>query len=120
VNEDDGRLMRRSRLRVRAGGDHKRGHRREKPLSLPHAVSTGAATKRVLDQLDGPFILVGHSYGASIMTVAGSDPKVKALVCVAALQLDQCRESQLRTPTGFMRSRIPRDVRSSIGCVRGP
>jgi pimeloyl-ACP methyl ester carboxylesterase len=75
--------MRRSRLRVRAGGDHKRGHRREKPLSLPHAVSTGAATKRVLDQLDGPFILVGHSYGASIMTVAGSDPKVKALVYVA-------------------------------------
>jgi pimeloyl-ACP methyl ester carboxylesterase len=47
-----------------------------------------AATKRVLDQLDGPVILAGNSYGGSIITVAGSDPKVKALVYVAALQPD--------------------------------
>lgn len=47
-----------------------------------------AATRRVLDQQDGPVILVGHSYGGSIITVAGSDPKVKALVYVAALQPD--------------------------------
>jgi pimeloyl-ACP methyl ester carboxylesterase len=47
-----------------------------------------AATKRVLDQQDGPVILVGQSYGGSIITVAGSDPKVKALVYVAALQPD--------------------------------
>jgi pimeloyl-ACP methyl ester carboxylesterase len=38
--------------------------------------------------LDGPVILVGNSYGGSIITVAGSDPKVKALVYVAALQPD--------------------------------
>lgn len=47
-----------------------------------------AATKRVLEQLDGPVILVGNSYGGSIITVAGGDPKVKALVYVAALQPD--------------------------------
>jgi pimeloyl-ACP methyl ester carboxylesterase len=47
-----------------------------------------AATRRVLDQQDSPVILVGHSYGGSIITVAGSDPKVKALVYVAALQPD--------------------------------
>ncbi len=47
-----------------------------------------AATKRVLDQRDGPVILVGNSYGGSIITVAGGDPKVKALVYVAALQPD--------------------------------
>lgn len=47
-----------------------------------------AATKRVLDQQDGPVVLVGHSYGGSIITVAGTDPKVKALVYVAALQPD--------------------------------
>jgi pimeloyl-ACP methyl ester carboxylesterase len=47
-----------------------------------------AATQRVLDQQDGPVILVGNSYGGSIITVAGSDPKVKALVYVAALQPD--------------------------------
>jgi pimeloyl-ACP methyl ester carboxylesterase len=47
-----------------------------------------AATKRGLNQQDAPIILVGHSYGGSIITVAGSDPKVKALVYVAALQPD--------------------------------
>ena len=47
-----------------------------------------AATRRVLDQVDGPVVLVGHSYGGAIITVAGSDPKVKALVYVAALQPD--------------------------------
>ena len=47
-----------------------------------------AAIQRVIDQQDGPVILVGNSYGGSIITAAGSDPKVKALVCVAALQPD--------------------------------
>jgi pimeloyl-ACP methyl ester carboxylesterase len=46
------------------------------------------ATKRVIDQQDGPVILVGHSYGGTIITVAGADPKVRALVYVAALQPD--------------------------------
>lgn len=45
-----------------------------------------AATKAVLDQQDGGVILVGHSYGGAIITAAGDDPKVKALVYVAALQ----------------------------------
>jgi len=45
-----------------------------------------AATKRVIDQQDGPVILVGHSYGGTIITVAGAGPKVRALVYVAALQ----------------------------------
>jgi pimeloyl-ACP methyl ester carboxylesterase len=47
-----------------------------------------AATKRVLELQDGPVVLVGHSYGGTIITVAGADPKVKALVYVAALQPD--------------------------------
>ena len=47
-----------------------------------------AATKRVIDQLDGAVVLVGHSYGGTVITVAGADPKVKALVYVAALQPD--------------------------------
>lgn len=47
-----------------------------------------AATKRVIDQLAGPIVLVGHSYGGTIITVAGADPKVTALVYVAALQPD--------------------------------
>lgn len=43
------------------------------------------ATQRVLDQQDGPVVLVGHSYGGQVITVAGSDPRVKSLVYVAAL-----------------------------------
>jgi pimeloyl-ACP methyl ester carboxylesterase len=47
-----------------------------------------AAAKRVIDRQDGPVILVGHSYGGTVITVAGADPKVRALVYVAALQPD--------------------------------
>ena len=46
------------------------------------------ATKRAIDQQTGPVVLVGHSYGGSVITDAGVDPKVSALVYVAALQPD--------------------------------
>ena len=41
------------------------------------------ATKRVLATQNGPVILVGHSYGGAVITEAGNDPKVVALVYVA-------------------------------------
>jgi len=47
-----------------------------------------AATQRVLDRQDGPVLLVGHSYGGAVITTAGMDPKVKALVYVAAFAPD--------------------------------
>lgn len=43
-----------------------------------------AATKRILDLQDGPTLLVGHSYGGSVITEAGVHPKVEGLVYVAA------------------------------------
>jgi len=46
------------------------------------------AAKRAIDQQAGPVVLVGHSYGGSVITEAGADPKVSALVYVAALQPD--------------------------------
>jgi pimeloyl-ACP methyl ester carboxylesterase len=48
-----------------------------------------AATKRVLDRQDGPAILVGHSYGGAIITVAGNSPNVAGLVYVAAFAPDE-------------------------------
>src|ERR1700722_7193229 len=48
-----------------------------------------AATKRVLDRQDGPCILVGHSYGGAIITVAGHHPKVAGLVFVSAFAPDK-------------------------------
>jgi pimeloyl-ACP methyl ester carboxylesterase len=43
-----------------------------------------AETQRVLARQDGPTVLVGHSFSGMIVTEAGADPKVSALVYVAA------------------------------------
>jgi pimeloyl-ACP methyl ester carboxylesterase len=47
-----------------------------------------AATDRVLDRMDGPVILVGHSYGGAVITEAGDHDKVAALVYVEAFMPD--------------------------------
>lgn len=47
-----------------------------------------AATRRAIASASGPVILVGHSYGGSIISEAGNDPKVVALVYVAAFVPD--------------------------------
>jgi len=47
-----------------------------------------AATTRVLDQQDGPTILVGHSWGGTVITEAGTHDNVAGLVYVAALAPD--------------------------------
>jgi len=46
-------------------------------------------TKAAIDRMDGPVVLVGHSYGGSIITEAGNHPKVAALVYIAAFALDE-------------------------------
>ncbi|HEY2741099.1 MAG TPA: alpha/beta hydrolase [Gaiellaceae bacterium] len=46
------------------------------------------ATKRVIDAQTEPVILVGHSYGGAVITEAGTDPNVKALVYIAAFMPD--------------------------------
>ncbi len=43
-----------------------------------------AATQRAFAKLEAPIVLVGHSWGGVVITAAGNDPKVKALVYVAA------------------------------------
>lgn len=52
-----------------------------------------AATRRVLDRLDGPAVLVGHSWGGTVITEAGSHPNVASLVYVAALIPDSGQTS---------------------------
>lgn len=47
------------------------------------------AVKRIVDQQDGPTILVGHSYGGAIITDVGNDAHVVGLVYIAAHALDQ-------------------------------
>jgi pimeloyl-ACP methyl ester carboxylesterase len=48
-----------------------------------------AATKLVIAQQSGPVVLVGHSYGGVVISEAGTDPKVKALVYIAAFAPDK-------------------------------
>jgi pimeloyl-ACP methyl ester carboxylesterase len=43
----------------------------------------------VFDQIDGPVVLVGHSYGGAVITVAGSSDKVAGLVYVAGVVPDE-------------------------------
>jgi pimeloyl-ACP methyl ester carboxylesterase len=45
-------------------------------------------TKAAIDAMGGPVVLVGHSYGGSVITEAGNHPNVKALVYIAAFALD--------------------------------
>src|SRR3954454_5626391 len=54
-------------------------------LSLESDVET---THNALDRLDGPAILVGHSYGGAVITEAGTHDKVAGLVYIAAFAPD--------------------------------
>jgi len=49
-----------------------------------------AALRRLLRQVDGPVVLVGHSYAGAVITAAGTENhQVKALVYIAAIAPDE-------------------------------
>ena len=48
-----------------------------------------AATRLIIDAQEGPVVLVGHSYGGAVITQAGTDDKVAALVYIAAFAPDR-------------------------------
>jgi pimeloyl-ACP methyl ester carboxylesterase len=48
-----------------------------------------AATTRILNDLDGPVVLVGHSYGGAVITEAGTHDRVSALVYITAFAPDK-------------------------------
>ena len=53
-----------------------------------------AAVKAALGRVRSPAILVGHSYGGTLITAAGTDPRVAGLVYIAALAPDANETSQ--------------------------
>jgi len=69
------------------------------------------AVKRILDLLPGPCILVGHSYGGSVITAAGTDPHVVGLVYIAA-HMPDAGESE-----GADGKKFPSDV-SKSGAIK--
>ncbi|MGV9454424.1 alpha/beta fold hydrolase [Streptomyces sp. NPDC003635] len=66
-----------------------------------------AYVSSILDSIDGPVILVGHSYGGEVITnAARGHANVKALVYVAAFAPDQ-GESALQLAGKFPGSKLP-------------
>ena len=53
-----------------------------------------ATVKRTLGRVSNPTILVGHSYGGTVITAAGTDERVAGLVYIAALAPDANETSQ--------------------------
>jgi pimeloyl-ACP methyl ester carboxylesterase len=61
---------------------------------LDSLASDVATVKRTLGRVSSPAILVGHSYGGSVITAAGTDDRVVGLVYIAALAPDADETSQ--------------------------
>jgi pimeloyl-ACP methyl ester carboxylesterase len=59
------------------------------PNPLRGLLYDASYTASVIDQLDGPVVLAGHSYGGAVITIAGSSDKVAGLVYVAGLAPDE-------------------------------
>ncbi len=84
-----------------------------------------AATHRALARQDGPTILVGHSWGGTVITEAGIDPKVVALVYVSALSPDAGETTAeqyagFTTPPEFVIETLPGRLRHrEAGEVQG-
>jgi len=47
-----------------------------------------AATKRIIERVNAPLILVGHSYGGTAITGTGNESQVRGLVYIAAFRPD--------------------------------
>ena len=62
--------------------------------SLDTLESDVAAVTRALGRVSSPAILVGHSYGGTVITAAGTDERVVGLVYIAALAPDNGETSQ--------------------------
>ena len=53
-----------------------------------------ATVRRTMARVNGPILLVGHSYGGTLITAAGVDDRVAGLVYIAALAPDETETSQ--------------------------
>jgi len=88
--------------------------------SLNTTADDVATVKRTLGRVSSPAILVGHSYGGSVITGAGTDDRVAGLVYIAAFAPDadetsQTQPSTSRRQTSSRTSKSPTDV---SGCFR--
>jgi pimeloyl-ACP methyl ester carboxylesterase len=79
---------------------HTNLHAAELPLtSLSDDVER---TRKMIDQISGPVLLVGHSYGGAVITEAGNNDKVSGLVYIAAFAPDAGE-----SPGGITQQHLP-------------
>ncbi|MFB7655925.1 MULTISPECIES: alpha/beta hydrolase [unclassified Streptomyces] len=86
---------------------HRRGfsslHAVENPLTS--LADDAERTRKMVNQIDGPVLLVGHSYGGAVITEAGDLPNVTGLVYIAAFAPDAGESpgqiSQEKPPAAF-------------------
>ncbi len=82
----------------------------QNPLTSLEA--SDAETRRVLAEQDGPTVLVGHSWSGTIVSDVGDDPKVSALVYVAARAPDAAEDFvalSAKFPTTPVRAGVVKD-----------
>ncbi|MFI1829244.1 alpha/beta hydrolase [Streptomyces sp. NPDC020412] len=68
------------------GRGYDRLHAVENPLTS--LAEDAERTRKMVKQVDGPVVLVGHSYGGAVITEAGDLPNVTGLVYIAAFAPD--------------------------------
>lgn len=68
----------------------RRGHTSVRAVEIPltSLADDAERTRQMVEQVDGPVVLVGHSYGGAVITEAGNLPNVAGLVYVAAFAPD--------------------------------
>jgi pimeloyl-ACP methyl ester carboxylesterase len=87
-------------------------------IATQHGLNTTAedvaVTKETIGRVSSPVILVGHSYGGSVITGAGTDDRVTGLVYIAALAPDADETTQAQ------QSNFPKtDIFSHVEVVDG-
>jgi len=71
-------------------------------MPLTSLADDAERTRKMLAQIDGPVVLVGHSYGGAVISEAGNQPNVRALVFIAAFAPDAGE-----SPGGITQEKLP-------------
>ena len=71
-------------------------------LPLTSLAEDAERTRKMVAQVDGPVLLVGHSYGGAVITQAGNQPNVAGLVYIAAFAPDTGE-----SPGGITQEHLP-------------
>ncbi|MCU0070236.1 alpha/beta hydrolase [Pseudomonas koreensis] len=71
-------------------------------MPLTSLADDAERTRKMVAQVNGPVLLVGHSYGGAVITQAGNQPNVVGLVYIAAFAPDQDE-----SPGGITQEHLP-------------